>query len=425
MSIMKSSRHIIILACSSIGVYAMLAYLGHLGYKYPHYLLLFAIVFGLYLTAWVRIKNDTSHYTGWIIAVGAVIAYLLLVPTAPELSDDVYRYLWEGRVQRLGFNPFSVAPDSMLLKDFRDHIWPLVTFKDMGTIYPPFAQLVFRFTGAVHYSVVFYKIALLPFFILAIYSIRKLLIYRSMNPNLVLLFAWNPLVLVETASSGHLDIIGAALLIYAVMLFYHKKEFWSALFLALAVSAKFLPIIALPYIWLRAEKKWRFIGLFAAVIFITYLPFMGAGTALFKSLGAYSEHWTFNASIYRFYMLFAVPRIFYMLGTVLGLGGFAGWLFYRRVRPEIAIPALLCGVYLLSPVLFPWYLIWIVPFSPFFASFPLVVFTGIIQLCYRAVWVYLLQGEWIDPWYLGLIEYLIFVCILVVWWYKKYYRKNV
>ncbi len=131
----------------------------------------------------------------WMVAIGA---RALLLPMAP--GDDVWRYLWEGRMQSAGFSPYLHAPNDPYLVTWRDAAWTFINHKEFSTIYPPLAQLVLRWITLVSTSVLAMKLV----FIAADLAVCRLLAQRFGRAR-TLLYAWNPLVIYTGAGGAHYE----------------------------------------------------------------------------------------------------------------------------------------------------------------------------------------------------------------------------
>ena len=142
----------------------------------------------------------------FLIIALALVFRLTLLPTSYTTSDDVHRYLWEGKVLINGYNPYTMSPDDSSLIHLHDENYEKVTFKQMSAIYPPFSQVVF----AVNYliagnSTVFLKVIYLIFEFITLIFILKLLVLKGKDPKLIILYAWLPLPILEYFNNAHLD----------------------------------------------------------------------------------------------------------------------------------------------------------------------------------------------------------------------------
>jgi alpha-1,6-mannosyltransferase len=260
----------------------------------------------------------------WALATG-LLARLMLVPLDPLLSDDLWRYVWDGRVALAGVNPFAYAPDAPQLAALRDgHIWPRVNHPEVPTIYPPAAQLLFLLNaalgGAEHtLRALFIAVELGCLAIAARHLPETWTLAR--RERALALYYLNPLVLIETAWSGHLDVIAfgsmaAALLVFErAQLARHPLRTAAAAgaLLGASIAAKLLSLVALP-LWLldtRTSPKARAaaLGAVALVVALLYAPYLGAGGGLFKGFGTYAAKWRSNDGPYRALVHVAEDRI--------------------------------------------------------------------------------------------------------------------
>ncbi|MCA1724541.1 MAG: hypothetical protein LC748_09905 [Thermomicrobia bacterium] len=151
----------------------------------------------------------------FLVVLGTRLAF---VPQTPTVSDDVYRYVWDGRIQAAGINPYRYAPDDPAVARFRDRaIYPGINRKPVPTIYPPIAEGVFRFIYALHpNSVAWTKLALTLLDLVTAALLVGLLARSGIRPERVLLNAWHPFLLLEVGHSGHIDVVAALFMALAL-----------------------------------------------------------------------------------------------------------------------------------------------------------------------------------------------------------------
>ena len=222
--------------------------------------------------------------------------------------------------------------------------------------------------------------------------------------HLVLVFLWNPLLAVEVAGSGHIDIVGTLLLVISIAALARKWRSIAALTVALSVAVKFLPIVLLPLYWKRVRI--RDAALAAALFALLYVPFLNHGRVPIGSLGTYIQSFRFNGPIFSMLAQFAPPQLLAALAVVAGLMT-ASWL--RRTAP-VCSPDLfawpMAATLLCAPVVFPWYLLWLLPFLTSPSSLLIIVWTLSIIPTY-VMWHYRTVGR---PWgalpsWVMLVEY--------------------
>ena len=224
-------------------------------------------------------------------------------PTVPSLSDDIYRYIWEGRVVSEGLNPFALSPDAPALAHLRDAtIFPLVSRPNLPTIYPPLAQFIFAAASSLSYSIGSMKAVFILFDLATISRTAAHPCLRlRMSPLRVAVYALNPLVIVEFSGSGHLDSAGIFFMMLALYLCLKRKSLWSAAALALSFLVKLFPVLLLPA--LLRKKKAASVLVFLCLALAAFLPFLDAGKGLFHSLGIYTRDWMFNSPLHTLLLL--------------------------------------------------------------------------------------------------------------------------
>ena len=218
--------------------------------------------------------------TVWIV-VGVAIALRLLLLTAPPiLSSDIYRYVWDGRVQAAGINPYRYVPADPALAFLRDPVvYPQINRAGYArTIYPPLAEVVFAVTGRVSDNVTGIRLVMLGFEAVGIICLLRLLPLAGLPRERILIYAWNPLALWSFANDGHVDAIAVGLLGLALLLRARHKDGWAGAALAGAVLAKFFPLVVAPA-FLREGNFWR--PALAGLLVI------GCGYALYSSVGVH------------------------------------------------------------------------------------------------------------------------------------------
>jgi hypothetical protein len=222
--------------------------------------------------------------------------------------------------------------------------------------------------------------------------------------HLVLAFAWNPLLAIEVAGSGHIDIVGALLLVISVAALARRWRTTAAVALGLAVSVKFLPVVLLPLYWKRIRI--RDAALAAAVVGLLYVPFLDHGRIPIGSVGTYVQTFRFNGPVFAALDRVAPPQLLAALAVLVGLV-IATWL--RRAAPEwcpdqFAWPMAAC--LLCAPVVFPWYLLWLLPFLTSASTLLIIIWTVSIIPAYVQWHLRALGRPWgALPGWVMLVEY--------------------
>ena len=191
---------------------AAIAYSGDIKKNIPCFAILYTASFITYIFAIFYISknaeteeqnNNSSRPVLWAIIIFSLMFRLTLLPVAP--SDDIYRYLWEGRLQLNGISPYSHPPEASSLEHLRDSFFSGINHKHLPTIYPPLTLMVFTVADYVSHSIMSMKSAFLIFDVLSIFILLKFLRVMGKESHNVLTYAWSPLILISFAARGHCD----------------------------------------------------------------------------------------------------------------------------------------------------------------------------------------------------------------------------
>ncbi len=231
---------------------------------------------------------DAPRALWWVLLVAiAMRALVLLAP--PFLSSDLYRYVWDGRVQQAGINPYRYIPADPALRFLRDEtIYPRVNRRDYApTIYPPTAQLVFRAIAAISQTGLAVRVTTILFEALAIACLLLLLKHAGLPATRALVYAWNPLAVWSFAGNGHVDALAAGLIPLALVFRSGRRDILTGIGLGAAILVKFLPVAIAPALWRRPRLAMPLAC--AASIVSLYAIYAGAGAHLFGFLRAYGH----------------------------------------------------------------------------------------------------------------------------------------
>jgi alpha-1,6-mannosyltransferase len=321
---------------------------------------------------------------------------LLLLPGWP-VSTDIYRYVWDGRVQGAGINPYLHLPADEMLAALRDGaIYPYINRADYApTIYPPASQIVFYLVTRISETALAMKAAMLAFEGLAVWAMLQLLAARGLPRSRILLYAWHPLPLWEFARSGHVDIVAIAFLLLAFLAIERRSPILAGIALGAGVLVKYFPIVTGPALYKRWD--WRLPIAFVATIAVLYLPYLGAGTKVLGFLGRYvtEEGIEQGSGIFLWRLLGAIVPLpegafaVYFPAAAVVMAALALFVVMRRQQPgaDIAGAMLLAVTFtiLLSPH-YAWYFAWLVPFLCFYPVIGVVWLTCAGSTLYFAHW---------------------------------------
>lgn len=370
---------------------------------------LFLITLGVagigYLLA-LRECRRNAHFSRRVLFTCLAFAAIWRIPfllSPPGPDDDIHRYVWDGRVQRLGYSPYVLIPSDPGVAFLHTPETQGLNNPDVSSPYPPGAQLFFRVVAAIHESVFAFKIA----FVLCDVSIASLLIAFSRRigraEHWVLAYVWHPLLATSVAGSSHVDVLGVLLLLISVAALIRGRRPIAAIAFALAIGVKFLPIVLAPLYWRRLRiRDWLLVPLVLAAL---YAPFVRGWRLPTGSLAVYVRSFRFNDPLFAALESVARPQVIAGLALILGLVT-AVWLRRKKslsFGDQWAWPIAVSFVF--APVVYPWYLLWFLPFLGSVSSLPLAIWTvGILPTF--VVWHLRTLGRpWQVPHWALLLEY--------------------
>jgi len=358
-----------------------------------------------YLLA-IREFFSTPQIPRHVIVIGLALAalwHVAFLMTPPGADDDIHRYLWDGRVQRLGYNPYVVVPNDRALDALHTPETRTLNNPYLSSPYPPGAQLFFRAVTAIHESVLTLKVAFVLCNLAIVLILLDVLRKSGQGVHWVLAYAWNPLLAIEVAGSGHIDIVGVLLLLVSFAALERRWRTIAALAFGLAVAVKLVPIVLLPLYWRRVRL--RDATLAAVAVGLLYVPFLNHGRISIGSLGTYVHSFRFNDPVFATLERVAGPQL------VAGLAVLVGFLtaIWMRSKDQALSPdafawpmaaSLLC-----APVVYPWYLLWMLPFVRSASTVPIILWTVSIIPTYYVWHLRTLGRPWIVPGWIMLLEY--------------------
>ena len=356
---------------------------------------------GLLTIAATALAPAVPERLGLIVILGlAIVMRLLIITDVPFLSSDIYRYVWDGRVQAAGINPYLLVPADPVLAHLRDAaIYPNINRADYAvTAYPPVAQVFFLAVTRISETLTMMRLAMVACEAVVIVVLIDLLRQVRLPVTAVVAWAWHPLAIWEVAHGGHVDALMVALLMAGVWLLVRHRALAGAVILTLAALAKPYAIVAMPAFW--RPWDWRVPAAVLATIVLCYLPYLGAGRGVlgFVTTGYLGEEGFTDGSTF---WLIALMRP--LLGDVPGLTiayplvatGVMAWLGVRTAwrgdrTPETTLGdiavLLMAGLFFLSPN-YPWYFLAVVPFIALGGGAPTWAMTLAAPLLYRPIFL--------------------------------------
>jgi hypothetical protein len=385
---------------------------GDMTARVPQHLAVYGLAFAAYLVAlWAA---PGLGRRGVLVALGLALAWrAALIPAAPLLSDDIYRYLWEGRVQSYGGSPYAWSDRALAEKwsPHRDELWRRMAHKAYTGVYPPLWQLAARAVVAVDHSVAAMKAFAVACEVCLWAALWLVLRRRGQPESRLLIAAWSPLALVEIAGSGHNDPFGLLFLALALLALDRGATALSAAAAALGFSAKLLPgFVALS--WGRRYRLRDALGA-VAVVAVVSLPFARDGADLLRGLAEYGS-WRFNESLLAVLDAIAPGRLAATRVATALVIALALVLAARRADPTRAGLAVAVASIALSAHVLPWYALWLLPWLVLMDSPAALLFTGTVGLAYLVYPEWRSGQRWQVGWGIRALEYG--PCLAVAAW---------
>jgi alpha-1,6-mannosyltransferase len=395
----RSNLLLIVLGCASLAVY-LWSLQAHSVADIVWFLRLVLIASVLYIAAcWLVIRTEPSRSILLIVLIFAVLFRLSQLLAPPYLSDDIYRYVWDGRVQAAGINPYRYAPTDPALEHLRDDkIYPRINHNYAPTMYPPVAEAIWFVTTRVSESVTWMKITMILFEGIAIWAIVQLLASFGLPRHRTLLYAWHPLTVWEFAGSGHVDAIAIAFLLLALLAHRRNAQAAAGLYLGCAVLVKLFPAVLCPALYKR--RDWKMPLVFVLAIVLAYLPYLGVGArgvigflpGYARERGIFSgEQFFILAAIRRLPLGSHVPTGAFIVFTILISAVVVLWILVKqRDNYDLQLTnglIIACTFTVLLAPHFPWYFAWLVPFLCFVPSVP-VIYLSLSSFLLYLTWLY-------------------------------------
>lgn len=376
-----------------------------------HYTYLFISASALYIL-FIRMvfKFNIENRFLYIVVLLFFVSKLFHISTEPIGSDDYYRYIWDGKVQADGINPYQYAPNDSALNHLHSELLPeKVSYPDIKTIYFPVSQWLFTLsywlTGE---NAIGLKIFYLLFELIIIISLYFLLKRFSIDKKFILIYASLPLITFQFFIDAHIDIVGVGLMLLSITLYFYNRKLLSYILLGLSVSVKPTGFLLIPFFFqneIDFKDKIKSLFIPISIFVITFIPYIFTATPL-GTLINYSVHWTFNGMIYNTLNIFIkdnstiriICGILFLLVYV--------YLFFIRLQLINKIYLSLFLLMIFSPVVHPWYLIWFSILLPVVRSYSGIYFVSVISITFITVNTFQTTGVWSEFPIILMIEFL-------------------
>lgn len=375
--------------------------------------------------------------------VFSIIVRLGLVFAFPFLSDDVYRFYWDGRLILSGVSPYGLLPSDAVHMDIPTldrTLFDQLNSPNFYTVYPPINQIYFALSslaGDIFSTAFLMKMLFIITEMVGLYYMVRIFTIQKTSINRTALYIFNPLVIVEGVGNLHFEVIVVSFISISIYYIINNKIILGSFFLAISIGMKLLPLMLLPYFWFKWKGKtqWKFFIVLATTLFLIFLPILNSIDlpSFLSSVDLYFRKFEFNASVY--YILRYIGQ------------QISGYNLIQYIGPSLAIITLGCNIYqakkhaslenfrnifnyalwiwtiylFLATTVHPWYVISILFFSAF------------TKWRYPIVWSYLIFISYVNYsyveyyeniWWIGL-EYCLLLLFIILETKNKFIKDNV
>tara|TARA_B110000003_G_scaffold208536_1_gene207400 strand:+ start:7291 stop:8643 length:1353 start_codon:yes stop_codon:yes gene_type:complete len=389
----------------------------------------------LFIIFWYLVTKEKNNFT--LLVITAIVFRLIFLFAIPNLSQDFYRFIWDGRMSLEGLNPYLYLPETFINKSNLPIKQAVDLYAGMGTLngshftnYPPINQLNFFIAAlfansSILGSVIVLRLQIILADIGIIYFGKKILEKLKLPVQNIFLYALNPFIIIELTGNLHFESVMLFFLVWSLYVLLQKKWIVAALIFGLSVAVKLIPLLFLPlfYQWFTKVKKstgiLKFVSFGTIVIILNivlFLPFLSSNLLpnYSKSVRLWFQNFEFNASIY--YIAREIGTLFRGYNEIAIIGKIIPIVvviflliitFFRKNKtPQQLITALLIGIsfyYFTSTTMHPWYLATMVVLSVFTNyRFP-IIWSYVIVLSYNAY----ANNPWQENLWLVMLEYLL------------------
>ena len=375
------------------------------------YTTIFILSSAIYLfISWYIFKNEVRTKDVYLLIFFTLLLRLSFISTTPIGSDDVYRYMWDGKIQSNGINPYLYTPIDEHLNSFHSDLLPAaLNFKEMKTIYFPLSQWLFytgyKLSGE---SVWGYKLLLFLFEMLTLAAIFLLTRKMKIDLKYSLLYALCPLSIFQFGIDAHLDGFGLPILLFSLYFYLDNKKILSAIFLGLSLSIKPVGLVIIPIFFLNEKNisdKMKIAVIPFIAFFVQFIPYI-ATTNPFEAFFIFTKNWYFNGFVFNIVnAIFSNNQTSRLICGILLVISLLPLYYSKKALIEKIYFALML-LMIFSPVVHPWYIAWIAILLPITKMRSGVYFIAASSLTAFTILNYQLYGIWKDYWLVMIIEYV-------------------
>jgi alpha-1,6-mannosyltransferase len=351
-----------------------------------------------------------------LVAVLTIAMARPFVGTLPRLSDDFYRYFFEGFSFSKGINPYAIPPGYSSLQHWAK---AFVNHSSLPALYPPLVHMLYSVYSNSSDSIAVMQAitgSVMVISLLAMYFICLIPLHR------IIIWVWCPLVVMESVWSLHVDCIAGLLLAASVGCSLRARWLVGSICMSLGIGIKFFPALFIPALALRVNMRrhWlRYAAVCLGMVGLFYLPFFLTSACFSESAVSYARHWEFNGSLYSLLVAAGVSgentRV--VLGGIGALALVAVFTAERSLPEKVSIALLV--ILVVSPTVYPWYVLWLAPLAPLVALPLLPILSLLMPVSYFVLYHHAQTTVWALPWELLIVEWggiLLLIFIVRVFW---------
>jgi len=388
---------------------------------------LISVYTSLFIIAYILYKKGNPDNFRVLLISGILFRFCLIF-SIPALSDDFYRFVWDGRIQQLGFNPFDFTP-AQIIKQHADpllnKIFPYLNSPDYYSVYPQVCQSIFKIAATIggdslNNTVSALKSAIFISELGTIFILNKLLSAKGNSKSLQLIYILNPLVIIELSGNIHFEAFMIFFMLLAVLLLDKQKYISAAGALSLAIQAKLIPLIFVPLLFKKiGQRKTIYFALFCVVFtIIMSLILLNSPERIlhfWESLRLYYGKFEFNGSIYSLFRKISQWFIAYnpiaLLSKIMMMLAISGifWIYLKKLELLNGMFWLLTIYLVFAAVVHPWYLTPLIALSAFVKYRFALIWSVMVPLSYYTY----SQNPYSENYWLTGFEYIIVFGFLI------------
>lgn len=370
----------------------------------------YAVLFFGFIGAWLSFPTGlgAGQKLGLILLISLLARILIM---GMPVSDDVYRYLWEGKIIAAGESPYQYPADHAHYVSYRDYYWEKMNHKDKLTAYPPLAELLFASVSSIAYSTWAFKFLFVLADLCVVWILINILSLRGADVRASLLYALNPIPLFAIAGEAHFDVMLVLAMLLSLLCVEKKAFAWAWIWLGIAIQIKIIAVALIPlFLW---RCHWQYAWLTFIPLALPSLYFLDSLPGLFEGLWTFGVMNAFNGPIHG-------PVTYLLKGNIAGaslvifmLYGFITlWVIWAVKTPTKAAYLLIASLVLLSPVVHYWYILWVIPFVALYPSLSWLVLTLTSSVYFTSTFSVENGEGWSFPFWAMCLMWLPFLLVL-------------